>query len=134
MAKMNEKQEDALRRWYAQEWILDTVKRAHEEEDWEEVESHVHRTVLLPLGKHNDLPDFMRNDVGGPLFPTNLSPLQDHEGWSEAVEIGWQVVSEKLGISRDEVQGKIRAEQDEDWEVFMKSVEERERKKKNRDA
>ena len=46
MAKMNEKQKDALRQWYEQKWILDSVKRAHEKEDCEEVESHVHRTAV----------------------------------------------------------------------------------------
>lgn len=129
---MNEKEKQALRQWYSQEWVLNAILKAKEAEDWDTLEAHVHRNCLLPLSKHDTLPDFMRNPEGGPLFPSNLSPLQDQEGWQDAIEIGWEVVKEKLGVTMEEVQGKIRAEKDADWEVFMKSVEEREKSRKDK--
>ena len=129
---MDEKQKNAIRKWYSQNWILEAVQRTLDAEEWEELESLVHRTVLLPLSKHRELPDFMRNEKGGPLFPTSLSPLQDHKGWSEATSIGWEVVEERLGVSKEKVQGEINVEQDADWDRFMKSVEEREKSRKKK--
>lgn len=126
---MNDTEKKALEKWYAQQWILDAVRKARDEENWDDVESHVQRNVLLPLSKHPDLPDYMRTPEGEPLFPSNLSPLNDAEAWQDAIEIGWAVIEEKLGITMDEVQGHLRAEKDADWEVFMKSVEEREKKR-----
>jgi hypothetical protein len=122
---LDEKQKNALKIWYEQSWILDSVKRSFDAQDWEDVEAIVHRNGLYPLGKHAELPDYMRNDEGKPLFPTNLNPINDMEGWQDAIEIGWAVVAEKLGFTMDEVQQHIRDEQDADWEIFMKSVEER---------
>ena len=60
---MDEKQKNAIRKWYSQNWILEAVKRTLDAEEWEELESLVHRTVLLPLSKHRELPDFMRNET-----------------------------------------------------------------------
>ena len=127
---MDETRKTALRRWYAQEWLLQAVRKAHDAGEWEDMESCIHRTVLLPLGKHDALPDYMREENGAPLFPTNLNPLTDYELWAEAVAVGWEVMEDKLGITKDAVQDKIRAEQDIDWKRFMDSVEAR---KKNRD-
>jgi len=121
--------EEALRKWYSQKWVLDSIKRVYEAEDWEEVEASVHRNVLYPLGKHDQLPDYMRTEEGNPLFPSNLNPMNDQEGWGEAVAIGWQVMSEELGITKDEVQQHIRDEQDADWELFMDSVEKRKKER-----
>lgn len=126
---MDETRKAALRRWYGQEWVLQAVKKAHAAGDWEEVETCVHRTVLLPLSKHHALPDYMREENGAPLFPKNLNPLQDYESWSEAVRVGWSVMEENLGITMDAVQDKIRAEQDAEWKRFMDSVEERKKKR-----
>jgi len=122
---MNEKEKQALQRWYSQDWILAAVRKALDSEDWDTLEATVQKHALLPLGKHSQLPDYMRDDAGKPLFPTSLSPLQDMEGWQDAIEIGWAVIADKTGISMEAVQAKIRAEIDADWEVFMKSVEER---------
>jgi hypothetical protein len=71
----------------------------------------------------------MRTEDGKPLFPTSLSPLYDAEGWQDAIEIGWAVIEEKTGVSMDHVQSKLRAEKDADWDVFMKSVEERKKQR-----
>jgi len=122
---MQENEKNALRRWYSQEWVLAAVNKAKDMEDWDTLEATVQRNALLPLSKHEQLPDYMCAAEGKPLFPTNLSPLYDQEGWQDAIEIGWDVIREKTGVSMEFVQAQIRAEKDADWEVFMKSVEER---------
>ncbi len=126
---MDEKRKDALRKWYSQDWVIQALNKKKEEENWDDFEAQVQRFILLPLGKHDKLPDFMRDDDGKTLFPTNLNPLHDEEGWQDAIEVGWDVVKEKLSVSMEEVQAKIRSEIDEDWERFMKSVEERKKGK-----
>ena len=105
---MNDTEKEALRRWYSQDWIIAAVNKAKEHEDWDALEANVQKHALLPLSKHGELPDFMRDEDGKPLFPTSLSPLYDAEGWQDAIEIGWAVIEEKTGISMDHVQSKLR--------------------------
>ncbi|MFH1998572.1 MAG: hypothetical protein ABIK28_02775, partial [Planctomycetota bacterium] len=81
-----------------------------------------------------DLPDFMKTTDGKPLFPTGLNPIKDLEGWQDAIEVGWAVTEEKTGISMEFVQGKIREEKDADWEVFIKSVEERKKQREDQSS
>ena len=87
-------------------------------------------STYFPLSKHGQLPDYMKAEGDKPLFPSNLNPMNDEELWQDAIEIGWAVVEEKLGVSMEFVQKQIRSEIDDDWDRFMKSVEER---KKSRD-
>lgn len=126
---MNDIETEALKRWYSQEWILAAVRKARDEEDWDALEATVQKHALMPLSKHSQLPDYMRKEGDKPLFPTNLSPLNDVENWQDAIEIGWVVIADKTGVTMEAVQEKIRAEKDADWDVFMKSVEERKKKR-----
>jgi hypothetical protein len=120
----------ALRKWYTQSWVLDSIRRMYEAQEWEDLEAAVHRNVLFPLSKHDELPDYLRTEEGGPLFPSNLNPLHDHEGWQEAVNVGWEVMREQLKISKEEVQQNIRKEQDQEWDRFIASVEKRKKERR----
>jgi hypothetical protein len=126
---MDEKQTEALKKWYSQEWILDAVRKAEKAGEWDDLETHVQRHALMPLSKHAELPDYMTDDEGKPLFPTNCNPLHDQDSWQDAIEVGWAVIEEKTGVSMDKVQGELRKEKNADWEVFMKSIEERKKKR-----
>jgi hypothetical protein len=126
---MNKKEREAVKKWYSQGWILEAVRKSCEQEAWDDLEANVQRIALIPLSKHDNLPDYMRTPEGKPLFTSNLSPMSNEEEWQDAVEIGWEVVREKLGISEIEVRKKLQDEIDADWEVFMKSVEERKKKR-----
>lgn len=122
-------EKEALKRWYSQDWIIEAVNKAKDANDWDNLEATVQRHGLMPLSKIDDLPDFMKTSEGKPLFPTGLNPMKDLEGWQDAIEVGWAVIEEKTGISMDFVQEKLREEKDADWEVFMKSVEERKKQR-----
>lgn len=126
---IDETQKKALIRWYSQAWVLEAVRKSKEEENWDDVEAHVQRHILMPLSKHSELPDYMKNEDNSPLFPTNCNPMNDEEIWQDAIEIGWKVMEEKVGLPMDFVQAQIKSEIDADWEVFMKSVDERKKKK-----
>ena len=120
---MNEKEKEAIKRWYSQNWIIEMVRKTLETKEWDEVQMDVQRKALMPLGKHQELPDYMKTPEGKPLFISNLNPMNDEEEWQDAIEIGWKVIEEKLGISEIEIGRKLQAVQDADWEIFMKSVE-----------
>ena len=126
---LNDVERAALRRWYARDEIIERAKRLHDDGLMEELEELLHRSGLFPLANHAALPDYMRTEDGGPLFPTNLNPMQDEERWQDAIEIGWEVVQEKLGFSHDDIHRAIAKEQNEDWEAWMKDVERRKRER-----
>lgn len=126
---LDDRQRDALRRWYRQEHVLAKARRLADTEYWEELEEHLQMSCLFALSRHSELPDWMRTEDGAPLLPTNLNPAQDLEGWRDAVELAWEVASDELGLSRDDVHRRIAAAQEDDWERFMKSVAERERER-----
>lgn len=119
----------ALRRWYARPEVLVRARQLHDGGLLEELEELLHRSSLLPLSDHEALPDYMRDEQGGPLFPTNLNPMRDEVKWQDAIEIGWEVVEQKLGISHDDVHRAIAKEQNEDWEAFLEDVERRKRER-----
>ncbi len=128
---LTERESDALVRWYSQPEILDEAKRLIGAKEWEQLEEHLHMRCLFALARHSELPDFMRDDDGGPLFPTNLNPGNDLEKWQDAIEVAWEVVEKQLDLTHDEVHRRIVAEQKSDWETFLKRAEER-RKEKDR--
>lgn len=122
---LDETQREAIALWYAQPDLLVEVRRLHDAGAYEELEGYLHRTCLLSIGQHDTLPDHMRDVDGKTLFPTNLNPAEDDEGWQDAIEIGWQVVEAQLGISHDDIHRAIAAEQQDEWQTFLKSVEKR---------
>jgi len=118
----------ALTLWYSQDPVLDKARQFADSGALEDLEEYVHKTVLWPLGRHENLPDFMLDDEGKPLFPTNLDPRADQEKWQDAIEVGWEVMASSAGISHDDVHREIAQEQKDEWALFMKSVEERKKK------
>ena len=122
---LDETQREAIALWYAQPSVLDEARRLYDSGAHEELEGYLHRTSLLPVGRHDTLPEFMRDGDGKTLFPTNLNPGEDEDGWQDAIEIGWQVIEAELGIAHDDVHRAIAAEQQDEWQAFLKSVEQR---------
>jgi len=122
---LTEREHDALVQWYSQKEILDETKRLIRAKAWERLEEHLHMRCLFALSRHSELPDFMRDDDGGPLFPTNLNPGNDLEKWQDGIEVAWEVVEKELSLTHDEVHRRIAAEQKVDWETFIKRAEER---------
>ena len=119
----------ALRQWYSRDEVLDEARRLIEKQDYILLEDSVHKLFLLPLSQHDQLPDYMRDANGAPLFPTNLNPKEDEELWQDAIDVGWEIVHEKLGFARDELHVNIAKAQEDDWKSFIESVE---RRKKER--
>ena len=124
---LNDRERDALRRWYGRDEVLAEARTLIGKSCWEELEELLQMRALFPLSRHSELPDYLRADDGGPLFPTNLNPAQDAERWQDAIEVAWEVVEGELGLSHDDVHRRIAEQQETDWARFMKSVEERDR-------
>ena len=122
---LNQAEREALTRWYSENRVLEEAHLLFQQGEYEGLEAFLHRTCLLPLGQHDLLPAYMCDDDGKPLFPQNLNPMADEEKWQDAIEVGWTVMEKKLGMSHDDVHRAIAANQDKEWEVFMKSVEQR---------
>lgn len=121
---LDEKQREALRQWYRRDSIREEAGRLAKAEDWEGLEEFVQMRALFPLSRHNELPDYLKTETG-PLIPSNCNPRDDVEGWRDAVEVGWEVVHEILGLSRDEIHLRIKHWQDQSWEAFLRSVDDR---------
>jgi len=126
---LDDKQKDALRQWYAQEKILQEAQYEIENEDWEGLEEFIQMRALMPLSRHSVLPDFMKTPDGQPVIPKNCNPREDLEEWRDAVEVGWEVVEDKLGLKLDQVHLNIKDQQEESWDSFMKSIEKRKRER-----
>jgi hypothetical protein len=120
---------EALYRWYTQDSVLDETRRLIEKNALEELEEYLHMTCLFPLSRHGELPDFMKNADGTPLFPTNLNPKKDLEKWQDAIEVGWQVVEERFRLSHAEVHRRLARAQKQDWDAFIESVEQRKKQR-----
>lgn len=125
---LDDKQKDALRRWYKQPKILDEARTRIEKEYWEDLEELLHMRCLVPLGRTSELPDYMKTDEGEPLLP-NLNPRNNQDAWEDAVAVGWSVIEAELGVSHDAVHEAIGKQQKDGWDDFMKSVEERKKKR-----
>jgi hypothetical protein len=126
---LSEPQQEALRRWYSRPELLQRVRTLLAAEEYEELEGYLQRTSLFPLGRHSELPDYMLTADGEPLFPTNLDPRQDVELWEAGIAVGWEVVEEQLAFSRNEIQQRIGDQQSQEWDRFLRSVEERKRQR-----
>lgn len=121
---LDERQRDALRQWYRRDAIREEAQRLVRNEDWESLEEFIQMRALFPLSRHDELPPYLRSE-SGPLIPSNCNPGTDVEVWRDAVEIGWEVVEETLGISRDEIHIRIKTWQERSWETFLRSVDDR---------
>jgi hypothetical protein len=126
---LTDREKDALRKWYRQDQVKSESKRLIDEQAWEALEEHLHMRCLLPLGRHGELPDFMCDDQGGPLFPKNLNPRNDLEKWQDAIEVAWEVMEKDFGLPHDEVHRKIASVQKDDWDRFVARGEARKAKK-----
>jgi len=126
---LSDRERSALEQWYSQEKVLAEARRLYEIEADEDLEEYLHMICLFPLSRHAELPDFMKDDAGEPLFPTNLNPRTDEEKWQDAIEVGWDVMERELGFTHDKVHRRIGDVQRRDWKAFMDSVE---RRKKER--
>jgi hypothetical protein len=125
---LDDKQKDALRQWYRQPKILDEARKRIENKYWEDLEELLHMRCLVPLGRTQELPDYLKTDDGKPLLPS-LNPRDNQEAWQDAIEVGWEVVASELGVSHDDVHRAIAEQQNTSWDDFMKSVERRKRER-----
>jgi len=121
---LDEKQRDALRQWYRRDDIRDEAERLIRDEEWEGLEEFIQMRALFPLSRHGELPDYLKTE-SGPLIPSNCNPRTDVEEWRDAVEVAWSVVEEIFGLTRDDVHLRIKDWQEQSWETFLKSVDER---------
>ena len=124
-----DKERDAVVRWYSEPQVLERARELYEAGQYEPLEEYLHKTCLIPLGRHDELPDYMRNDNGKPLFKNNLSPIQDEEQWKDAIEIAWEVMRDRCDIDHDEIHRTIAAAQKDDWQAFLESIERRKRER-----
>ena len=122
---LNDRQKDALRRWYARPEVTERARELAGEELWEDLEEHVQMASLMPLGRTEQLPDYLLGEDGKPLLPNNASPMNDVEEWQDAIEVGWEVMEREIGVSQDHVHRNIARRQGDDWDSFMKNVERR---------
>ena len=125
---LDETQKNALRQWYRRPEILNEARSHIDAERWEDLEEFLHMRCLFPLNRTSELPDYLKKDDGTALLPS-LNPRNNLEAWQDTVEIGWEVVEEEIGTSRDDVHRAISALQKDSWEAFMKSVEERKKRR-----
>lgn len=122
---LNDRQKEALRRWYSRAEIIDEARELSRQERWEDLEEHVQMTSLMSLGRIEELPDYLLGEDGKPLLPNNASPMRDVVEWQDAIEVGWEVMERKLGVSQEHVHRSIAQRQGDDWDAFVKKVEKR---------
>jgi hypothetical protein len=125
---LDDKQKEALRRWYSRPEVLDQAKERIEKKYWEDLEELIHMRCLIPLGRTADLPDYLKTGEGEPLLP-NLNPRNNQDAWEDAIEVGWAVIEAELGVSHDDVHREIGKQQKDSWDDFMKSVEQRKKER-----
>ena len=126
---LDDRQKDAVRRWYARSEIVDKARALHREGRWEDLEEHVNMLSLMPLSDVDRLPDYLKQEDGGPLIPSNLNPQKDIEAWRDAIEVGWEVMEREIGVSQALLHQNIAHKQDGDWNEFLKSVEGRKKER-----
>lgn len=123
---LNDRQRDALRRWYRRSEVTEEINRLVRREDWEALEEYIQMRALFDLSRHSELPDYLR-DGANPLIPSNCNPRASEEDWQDAIEVAWEVMEADFQLSRDAVHLKIKEWQERSWEAFLQSVEERKR-------
>jgi hypothetical protein len=125
---LDDRQKEALRKWYRRPEILDQARKRIETEAWEDLEELLHMRSLIPLGRTQDLPDYLKTDDGEALLPS-VDPRANLEGWQDAIEVGWQVIEAELGVTHDQVHAAIGRQQKDTWDEFLKSVEQRKKER-----
>ena len=125
---LNDRQKDALRSWYRRPEILDQARARIKNEYWEDLEELLQMRCLIPLGRTQELPDYLKTDDGQALLPS-VDPRSNLEAWQDAIEVGWEVVESELGVSRDAVHEAIGKQQKASWEEFLNSVEQRKKER-----
>ena len=60
---LDDKQKDAIRRWYARPEIVEKARALHREGRWEDLEEHVNMLSLMPLSNVEQLPDYLKQDM-----------------------------------------------------------------------
>jgi hypothetical protein len=129
MDMLDDRKKDGLRHWYRRPDVLDEARRLMAAGEYESLEEHIQMRALFPLSHHGELPAYLRDDDGKPLLPKNANPGNDLEEWRDAIEVGWEVVETELGMSRDQVHLAIKKQQEQSWEAFLRSVDERKRQR-----
>jgi hypothetical protein len=125
---LDDKQKDALRRWYRRPEVLDEARKRIEDDYWEDLEELIHMRSLMPLARTKELPDYMKTAEGEAILPS-LDPRGNLEGWQNAIEVGWEVIEAELGVGHDDVHRAIGKQQKSNWADFMESVEKRKRER-----
>lgn len=129
---LNETQSQALKRWYSQPEFIDKARALYADKAYEDLETFLHMTCLMPLSKHSTMPDYLLDEEGKPLFETNLDPRRDVDAWQDGIEVGWAVMEAELGINQDQIHRLIAEQQDHEWKSFLESVERRKEERKKR--
>ena len=88
---LDDKQKEALRRWYSRPEVLDQARERIEKKYWEDLEELLHMRALMPLSRTADLPDYLKTAEGEALLP-NLNPRNNQDAWEDAIAVGWGVV------------------------------------------
>ena len=122
---LDDRQKDALRRWYSRPEIIDEARELSRQERWEDLEEHVQMAALMPLSRTEQLPEYLLGEDGKPLLPNNASPMSDVEEWRDAIEVGWEVMERELGVSQEHLHRSIAQRQGDDWDAFLKDAERR---------
>lgn len=123
MANLTDQQKEALAKWYRQSWLLDKAVSYLDDGDWLGMEDYMHRDALIPIARIDEIPDFMRDSDGHPLFPNGINPAANLDGWQDAIEVGWLVMEKERGYSHDRVHREIAEIQNKDWEDFIRRAE-----------
>jgi hypothetical protein len=129
---LDDRQKEALRRWYARSEIIEKARELIREAHWEDLEEHVQKAALAPLGRTEQLPEYLLAEDGKPLLPNDASPMKDVEEWRDAIEVGWEVMERELGVSQEHVHRSIAERQGDDWDAFMRDVERRKQEREER--
>ena len=129
---LDDRQKDALRRWYSRPEIIDEARELSREGRWEDLEEHVQMAALMPLSRTEQLPEYLLGEDGKPLLPNNASPMRDVEEWQDAIEVGWEVMEHELGVSQEHLHRSIAQRQGDDWDGFLKGAERRKQEHRKR--
>ena len=130
MARLDDRQKEALRRWYSRPEILDDARELSREERWEDLEEHVQMVALMALSRRDQLPDYLLGEDGKPLLPNGANPMRDVEEWRDAIEVGWEVMERELGVSQAHLHRSIAKQQSDDWAAFLKDAERRKQERR----
>jgi hypothetical protein len=125
---LSDRERKALEQWYARDEVLAEARRYYEAEEDEDLEEYLHMRCLIPLSRHSALPDYLKDERGEPLFPTNLNPSADAGKWQDAIEVGWAVMERELGFTHEQIHRRIATLQQRTWDAFLADVERRKKK------